>query len=103
VNPCTCESNECGELVPNIHFTPNLRKHIECPSQSVTASTLRDALDVVFCENPRLRSYVLNDQGHLRQHVAIFIDSRMVSNRIALDDPVTPDSEIYVMQALSGG
>jgi len=57
----------------------------------------------VFADNPRLRGYILDDQGRVRHHVAIFVDGGMVSDRDELTDTVGAASEIYVMQALSGG
>jgi hypothetical protein len=64
---------------------------------------LREVLDNVFADNPRLRGYVLDEQGALRKHMVIFIDGRQVTDRSALSDAVAPTSEVYVMQALSGG
>jgi hypothetical protein len=46
---------------------------------------------------------VLDEQGRVRKHVNIFADGVMVADRVALSDPVAPTSEIYVLQALSGG
>ena len=64
---------------------------------------MRDALDAVFAENERARSYVLDDQGQLRRHMIIFVNGEMIRDRVALSDPVSPDAEVDVMQALSGG
>jgi len=89
--------------MPRIHFTSHLRKHLNCDSQDVVAVTVREALSAVFVDNPRLRGYVLDDQDCLRQHVVVFVDDRMVSDRLHLSDHVRDDSEIFVMQALSGG
>jgi sulfur-carrier protein len=52
---------------------------------------------------PALRSYVLDDQGALRRHVAVYVNGRLVNDRTGLTDPVGPRDEIYVFQALSGG
>ena len=52
---------------------------------------------------PPLRSYVVDDQGGLRRHVAVFIDERALCDRRHLSDAVGADSRIYVVQALSGG
>ncbi len=52
---------------------------------------------------PRLRGYLLDDQGSLRRHVALFVDGVQVRDRRGLGDPLQDDSEIYVVQALSGG
>ena len=89
--------------MPRIEFTSQLAQHIECPTETVDATTLRAALDTVFRRNPRARGYVLDDQGAIRKHVAVFIDSRLVRDRQHLDVPLSGDAEIYIMQALSGG
>ena len=89
--------------MPRIVFTANLNRHLECPEQEVPGGTVRDALDAVFAQNPRLRGYVLDDQGHLRQHVVVFIDGQMVRDRVGLSDAIDGDSELCVMQALAGG
>lgn len=87
----------------NVVFTPNLARHLACESQRVEATTVRQALELVFAGRASLRGYLLDDQGGLRQHVAIFVDGAQVRDRRGLADPVTSESEIYVMQALSGG
>ena len=89
--------------MPSVHFTPNLRKHIDCPTKLVQGKTVREALDAVFAENTQLRSYILDDQHRLRKHVVIFIDEQTIVDREKLSDTVREDSEVYVMQALSGG
>jgi sulfur carrier protein ThiS len=46
---------------------------------------------------------VLDDQRRLRRHVVIFVDGERVPPEAALQRAVGEDSEIYVLQALSGG
>jgi hypothetical protein len=46
---------------------------------------------------------VLDERGVLRKHMTIFVDGRQLADRDGLSDRVEPRSEIYVMQALSGG
>jgi hypothetical protein len=89
--------------VAEVVFTPNLRRHVECPTTEVAGATVREVLESVFAANPRLRGYVLDDQGVLRRHMIVFVDGQQVSDRVGLADPVKPTSEVYVMQALSGG
>lgn len=89
--------------MPTVHFTANLQRHLEVPSRTVAARTVREALEAVFAETPRLRSYIVDDQGRLRQHVLVFVDGEIVRDRAALSDAVAESSELYVMQALSGG
>ena len=89
--------------MPRVSFTPNLNRHLDCPAADVEGATLRETLEAVFVDNPRLRGYVLDDQGAVRRHVAVFVDNEPVVDRVSLSDPVRADSEVFVMQALSGG
>lgn len=91
------------KVMPTAVFTANLRRHVDCPPASVAGDTVRQVLDAVFAANPAARGYVLDDQGNLRKHIAVFVDGKMVADREGLSDPVNADSEIYIMQALSGG
>ncbi len=86
-----------------VHFTTNLRRHVDCPSVEAPGGTLRDVLAQVFAVQQRLGSYVLDEQGALRKHMLVLIDGQRVRDRESLSDAVRPDSEIHVMQALSGG
>jgi molybdopterin converting factor small subunit len=89
--------------MPRVVFTPNLRRHVECPETAVAGSTVGEALAAVFAENPRLGAYVLDEQGRPRQHVMVYLNGRPIDDRLQLSDGVSEDDEIYVMQALSGG
>lgn len=86
-----------------VSFTPQLQRFTATPEVHTPASTLRAALEDAFAANPRLRSYVLDEQGHVRPNVVVFIDSRRCDDRVHLLDPLAPDSRVYVLQALSGG
>ena len=89
--------------MPKVSFTENLRRHVECPPQTVPGSTVREALEAVFAQNPQLKSYIVDEQCRLRRHVNVFINSRLMSDRLALSDGVGPEDEVFVFQALSGG
>lgn len=84
-------------------FTQNIQRHVECPEVEVAGATVREVLERVFETNPPARGYVLDDQGHLRHHMVVFVDGRAVSDRDGLTDPVREGGEVHVMQALSGG
>jgi molybdopterin converting factor small subunit len=68
-----------------------------------SGNTLREVLKEVEAKYPRIQSYLMDDQGKLRDHVNIFIDGNLISDRTGLSDPFSPNSEIYIIQALSGG
>lgn len=66
-------------------------------------ATVREVLAAVFAAQDRLGAYVLDDQGSLRKHMTILIDGQRLKDRETLSDAVKETSEIWVMQALSGG
>ena len=84
-------------------FTANLMRHVDCPPVQTDGKTVRDVLAKIFAENPRLKSYVVDEQFGLRRHMGIIVDGEIVRDRKKLSDPVESNSEIYVLQALSGG
>jgi hypothetical protein len=86
-----------------VSFTANLRRHLDCPDLVAEGATLRAVLDAAFKANPRLRGYVVDEQGRLRRHMVVFIDGARAADRERLGDPVPADARVYVMQALSGG
>jgi hypothetical protein len=89
--------------MPTVSFTPNIQRHVNCPTSTVGGDTVRQVLDAVFEGNPRARGYVLDDQGAVRAHMVVFVDGRQVRDRQGLSDRVQPNAEVYVAQALSGG
>lgn len=89
--------------MPRVVFTPQLRRFTATPTVDSGAATLRAALEDAFTVNPRLRGYVLDEQGHVRPNVVIFIDSRRCDDRVALTEPLTAGCTVHVLQALSGG
>lgn len=80
-------------------FTQNLRRHVAVPVGMVEAASVAGALDCVFAENARLRGYILDEQGRLRRHVALYRNG----DKVGLAEPLAAGDELYVMQALSGG
>ncbi len=89
--------------MPRIIFTGHLRRYLDVPTLDVPGATVRDALEGVFSGRPRLRGYVLDEQGRLRRHVVIYLHGAPIADRLALTDEVGMTDEIYVLQALSGG
>jgi sulfur-carrier protein len=86
-----------------VHFTSNLRRHVDCPTMDAAGTTVRQILDQAFAQNPRLGTYVLDDQGHIRKHMRILVDGKAITDLEKQSDSVNPASEVWIMQALSGG
>ena len=89
--------------MPRVTFTPHLQRFVDAPAREVSGTTVAEALERVFADNPRLRDYILDERGAVRQHVTIFVGDSLVRDRIALGDAVEAETEIFVLQALSGG
>jgi len=89
--------------MPTILFTSALQRFLAVPTVEVAGATVGEALAHVFASRPALKGYVLDDQGALRRHVAVYVNGQPVNDRVRLTDPVGPHDEIYVFQALSGG
>ena len=87
----------------HLFFAASIQRHIPMPERDVTARSVDEALATAFADEPRLRGYILDDQGGLRRHLAVYVDGRPVRDRRHLSDTVGTDSRIYVVQALSGG
>jgi hypothetical protein len=84
-------------------FTQNLQRHVSCPPADVSGQTVREVLDAIFVTNLRARGYIVDEHGALRKHMLVFVNGEQVRDRSQLSDPVPAGSEVYVMQALSGG
>ena len=87
----------------SVVFTENIQRHVACPPALVSGATVGEVLDRVFEGNERARGYVLDDLGAVRKHMVVFINGKPIRDRTSLSDPVTDGSEVYIMQALSGG
>ena len=89
--------------MPTVEFTRNLSRQTKADTCRVSGSTVAEVLEAMFATTPALRGYVLDEQGEVRTHVVIFLDGNAIKDRKHLTDTVREDSEIFVMQALSGG
>ncbi len=81
-------------------FTSHLQRFVSCPEHDVQADCIKSALQKIFETNPRLRDYILDDQGVLRKHVIVFVDGRRTRD---LNESISSKSDVHVLQALSGG
>lgn len=89
--------------MPKIAFAGILQRHLTVAPEHVAGATVRAALEEVFARNPRLRSYLLDDQGAVRKHVVIYVNDRPLADRARQSDGIADGDEVYVFQALSGG
>jgi molybdopterin converting factor small subunit len=98
-----CLAAHLSAAMPTVSFASHLRDLAPPDSHPVTGETVAEALGQVWRQFPALRSYILDDQGAVRRHIAIFVDGSRITDLQCQSDPVRQDSEICVLQALSGG
>jgi hypothetical protein len=89
--------------MPTVEFAPALTRHVPCPRQDVPAGSLAAVLDAAFGAAPALRGYVLDEQGAVRKHVAVFVNGAQVASRTDLTLALAPHDRVMVIQALTGG
>jgi molybdopterin converting factor small subunit/photosystem II stability/assembly factor-like uncharacterized protein len=65
----------------------------------VDGSTVGEIIDRLEHGYPRLSGWVRDEQGHVRQHVNVFLNQ----DRAPLDTPVSPEDRIHILPAISGG
>jgi len=90
--------------MPTVKFTKALKRFFpQLKDTPAKGKTLAEVLSEIESSYPGMCSYVLDEQGSLRKHVNIFIDGTIINDRNKLSDPFSENSEIYIIQALSGG
>ena len=82
-------------LAALLHSYTGSVKEIEVPGGTILE--VMAALDERF---PGIAFRVIDEQGHIRPHMNVFVGEDLERNESA---PIPPGSEVYVVGALSGG
>jgi hypothetical protein len=86
--------------MPRVILTGVLRQQTSgLGAVEVGGDTAGAALRALETSHPALRGWIVDEQGSLRRHVKLFVGGVAV----ALDTPVEPDGELYVVGSISGG
>ena len=86
--------------MPTVVLPASLTSRAGGPSHlGVDGATAGEVLQALELQQPGLKGWVLDEQGRLREHVNVFVNSQCVG----LDHPVTDGDEVYVIHAISGG
>ena len=87
-----------------VAFTRHLLRFFpELQEGPVEGSTVAEVVAALDARHPGLSRYLREDHGGLRKHVNVFVDGELVRDRTALSDPVAEATELFIVQALSGG
>lgn len=68
-----------------------------------TASSVQDALSMLWASCPGVRDRVVTELGEVRPHINIFVDGESIRYSGGLSAPVRDGAEIFILPALSGG
>jgi molybdopterin synthase sulfur carrier subunit len=88
----------------NVRFTSALKRFFPTLAEGyVQGSTVRETLGNIDKAYPGILTYLLEDSGHLRKHVNIFVKGELIKDRATLNDAINAEDELLIFQALSGG
>lgn len=66
---------------------------------ALDAATVGEALAALERGQPGLRGWILDERGHIRRHINVFVDGERADE----DTPVAPTGRLDVLPAISGG
>ena len=65
----------------------------------VPGSTVAEALRSLESRFPAIAGWILDEQGHVREHVNIFVNRTLAQE----DDPLTASDRVQVLPSITGG
>lgn len=91
-----------------VRWTKHLEKFFPALAErgamlSLEGRTAAEIVGALELRHPGIAAYIVDERGGLRPHVNIFVDGKPVRDRERLADAVGDESEVVIMQALSGG
>lgn len=66
-------------------------------------ATVAEALEALWSVCPAARDRVLTETGHVREHVQVFVGPESIRYLGGLATAVSPDAELSIVPAVSGG
>lgn len=87
-----------------IKFTYALKRfYKDLDDLNIEANNVNEVLEKIDKKFSGIKSYLVDDTGVLRKHINIFVDGELILDREKQTDTLNDQSEVYIMQALSGG
>lgn len=65
----------------------------------IPGDTVGEVIRALEAQHPKLRGWILDEQGHVRRHVNVFVNGE----RMAEDAGVSPTDRLHVLASISGG
>ena len=91
--------------MPRVVLTRHLQRFFPAlnKTEEVAGASVREVIAELDRRYPGLALYVVDETGRLRRHVNVFVRDEPICDRESLSDLVSPDDEVFILQALSGG
>jgi molybdopterin converting factor small subunit len=70
---------------------------------SLSAPTVRAALDQIERSHPDLYRSVCDETGSVRRHIGLFVNQQHVRDRDGLETALAPGDVLIILPAVSGG
>ncbi|MDQ2715775.1 MAG: MoaD/ThiS family protein [Chloroflexota bacterium] len=67
----------------------------------VRASTVEQLLEVLQSEHRQVWECLCDEQGHVRDHIKIFVNNKMITGLNGLQTPLKPGQEVIVLPAIT--
>ena len=84
-----------------VHVPGPLRSYTgERATVEASGRTLAAVLEHLDAAHPGMRFRMIDEQDGIRPHVKIFVNRERIAG---IDEPLAPDDEVQILQALSGG
>ena len=65
----------------------------------VGGATVGQAIRALEADHPKLTGWILDEQGHIRRHVNVFVNGE----RVGEDARVQPSDHLHILPSISGG
>ena len=88
--------------MPKLKFYGSFRTDVSTREMSVSAATVREALEQAWQENPKLRGAMLDGEA-LRAYVRVMVNGRHVELAHGLETVLAADDEVAIFSPVAGG
>jgi sulfur-carrier protein len=77
-------------------FTPKLRLTVE-------AGSVRELIESLEAQFPRLRGRLRDETGQVRRFVRVFVNGEPLERSAALSAPLAPQDSVDILHSIQGG
>ena len=88
----------------SVEFTPGLKRFFpDLKKESLEADTVGNLILEIDRKYPGIKNYIVDENGHLREHVQVYIGEEPINKENHLQERLSSDDKVLIYQAISGG